>query len=172
MNTNIQLQSVTKTYDDKLNSLSSIFFSALDDYKKYYVYNKKNPSVGEYEQYFLNSKAQLQGINKQVITLSNDIKNDLEEINNIVSLINLQLSNEKELNQELVKLVEKLNNTNNGSSILFNDTSFIYSKQYLYNIELFICIIVLSVIIIYSMRNNSNSNSNTNSVKNETNVKK
>ena len=154
----LELISATKAYDEKLNSLYNSFFYALEDYKKYYIYTKKNPNVEDYEKNFLNSQYQLQTINKQVLSLSNDIKNDLEEINNIVSLINLQLSNEKELNQELVKLVENLNNTNNGSSILLNDTSFIYSKQYLYNVELFICISVLLVITIFTKRNNDNTN--------------
>jgi len=167
MDPNVQLISATKAYNDKLNSLSSSFFSALEDFKKYFVYTNKNPSVDHYQQDFLNSKSQLHNINKQVITLSNDIKNDLEEINNIVFLINLQLSDEKVLNQELVKLVKNLKNNNNGSSILLEDTSLIYSKQYLYNIELFICIIILSTIIFFTMRNDNN-----NLLKNPTIIKK
>ena len=46
--------------NEKINSIKTQFFSALDDFKKYYVYFHKNPEVTEFQNYYANSKGQLQ----------------------------------------------------------------------------------------------------------------
>ena len=40
---------------EKINSINSSFLSALDDFKKYYIFYHKNPDVDEYSDNFLNS---------------------------------------------------------------------------------------------------------------------
>ena len=42
-----QLIGQASQFNEKINSIKSQFFSALDDYKKYYVYYNKNPEVNE-----------------------------------------------------------------------------------------------------------------------------
>ena len=148
MNTNSELQKQTQQYNEKLTTLSETFFSVLDDFKKYYVYTNKNPEVNEYQNYFLNNKSQLQNINKEVILLSNDIRKDMELLNNAITRINIQLNDEKELNGELLKLINNLKNSNNGSNLLLDETTAIYNKQYLYNTELFITCIILLILIV------------------------
>ena len=144
---NLDLQGASIKYNEKLNNLSSTFLSVLDDFKKYYVFTHKNPNVNEYQNYFLNNKSQLQNINKEVILISNDIKKDIEKIDYAVTRINAQLSDEKELNGELIKLVQNLKNSNNGSSMLLDETTTIYNNQYLLNLELGVCIFILLILI-------------------------
>lgn len=148
MNTNSELQQQTQQYNEKLTTLSDTFFSVLDDFKKYYVFTNKNPEVNEYQNYFMNNKSQLQNINKEVVLLSNDIRKDMELLNNAITRINIQLYDEKELNGELLKLINNLKNSNNGSNLLLDETTAIYNTQYLYNSELLITCIILLVLIV------------------------
>jgi hypothetical protein len=148
MNTNSELQQQTQQYNEKLTTLSDTFFSVLDDFKKYYVFTNKNPEVNEYQNYFMNNKSQLQNINKEVVLLSNDIRKDMELLNNAITRINIQLHDEKELNGELLKLINNLKNSNNGSNLLLDETTAIYNNQYLYNTELLITCIILLVLIV------------------------
>ena len=41
-----------KQFEEKINSINSSFLSALDDFKKYYIYYQKNPEVDEYSDNF------------------------------------------------------------------------------------------------------------------------
>jgi hypothetical protein len=54
-------------FEEKINGIHSSFLSALDDFKKYYVYYHKNPEVDEYSNNFVNSKNQLQQVIKRGI---------------------------------------------------------------------------------------------------------
>jgi hypothetical protein len=155
MTINLEYQPQTNNYNEKLNSLSSTFFSLIEDYKKYYVYTNKNPEVNEYQNFFFNTETQLQNNNKSLVDLINLIKNDIKELDKLINGINLKLSSEKDLNKELSKLVLNLKNENNGSSIMLDETTIMYNKQYLWNIEIFIGIIILCVLIANNLRNNN-----------------
>ena len=41
-----------KIYQEQINNKATSFLSALDDFKKYYVYYNKNPEVQEYNKNF------------------------------------------------------------------------------------------------------------------------
>lgn len=153
MTINLEYQPQTNNYNEKLNNLSSTFFSLIDDYKKYYVYTNKNPEVNEYQNFFLNTETQIQNTNKEVINLTNLIKNDIKQLDKLINDINIKLSTEKALNKELSKLILNLKNDNNGSSIMLDETTILYNKQYLWNIEIFIGIIILSFLITSNLRN-------------------
>ena len=51
MNTENNLIGKAQQFDEKINSIKDQFFSALDDFKKYYVYFNKNPEVNEFQNY-------------------------------------------------------------------------------------------------------------------------
>ena len=143
----LELQGQSLKNNDQLNTYTSTFTSILDDFKKYYVFTNQYPDVAEYQNYFLNNKTQLQNINRDVILLTNSIKKDIEQLDYMVTRINTQLGDEKELNKELLKLMENMKNSNNGSSLLLDETTAIYNKQYLLNVELLIGIFLVSGLI-------------------------
>jgi hypothetical protein len=153
MTINLEYQPQTNKYNEQLNNLSSTFFSLIDDYKKYYVYTNKNPEVNEYQNYFFNAETQLQNTNKSLIDLTNLIKNDINQLDKLINDVNIKLSTEKDLNKELSKLFSNLKNSNNGSSIMLDETTIMYNKQYLWNIEIFIGIIILCFLIASNLRN-------------------
>ena len=75
--------------------------------------------------------------------MSNDIEKNIEQLNEIVMRLNAKLSSEKELDGELINLINKIRNTRNGAEIMLDDSKVLYNKQYYYNLEIFIGILLL-----------------------------
>jgi len=130
-------------FNEKINNIKSQFFSALDDFKKYYVYFNKNPEVNEFQNYYANSKGQIQAMSRDLFLISNDIDKNIESLGKKISSISLQLNDEKKLNKELTELINNLENTQNGSEILINDSKSQYNVQYMKNWEIFIGILFI-----------------------------
>jgi midasin (ATPase involved in ribosome maturation) len=122
-----------KQFDEKINTIKTQFFSALDDFKKYYVYYNKNPEVNEFQNFYINSKTQLQSMSRDIFLTTNNIDKNIE-----------LLDKAKKLNGELMKVLTNLENTQNGSEILIDDSKNSYNTQYYYNWEIFIGILIIS----------------------------
>ena len=137
-----------KQFDEKINNLKTQFFSALDDFKKYYVYYNKNPEVSEFQNYYVNSKGQLQTMSSDIFLITNDIDKNIEILDKSMASIAVSLENEKKLNGELMKLLSNLENTQNGSEILIDDSKDSYNIQYYYNWEIFIGVVILSSMLV------------------------
>jgi len=146
------LEPQTLKYEENLENLKQTFFSLLDDFKKYYVLSNKNIDVEEYQRFFLDSKTQLQKINKEILLTTNDIQKDILKLNKLVSLLNSKLGTEKELNNELIKLINNLKNSNNSSNTMLEDETFIYNSQYLHNFELMILILIIIFLIVKGLK--------------------
>ena len=130
-------------YNEKINAINSQFFSALDDFKKYYVYYNKNPEVNEFQNYYANSKSQLQNMNKELFLISNSIDQNIDVLDKKMAEISFKLEAEKKMYKELEKLNSNLQNTQNGSEILIDDSKVAYNLQYYKNVEIFIGIIIV-----------------------------
>jgi hypothetical protein len=138
-----QLIGEAKQFEEQINDIKTRFFSALDDFKKYYVYYNKNPEVDEFQSYYANSKGQLQSMSKELFMTTNNIDKNIENLDNEMSEISVKLSNEKKLNKELSALLTNLKNTQDGSEILIDDSKKEYNIQYYANIEIFIGILII-----------------------------
>lgn len=134
-------------FNEKINNINAQFFSALDDFKKYYVYYNKNPEVTEFQNYYANSKGQLQSLSKELVTTTNNINKSIESLDSEMSSNAIQLEREKKRNKELTKLVFNLENTQNGSEILIDDTKVNYNIQYYKNWELIAGILVTGIML-------------------------
>jgi hypothetical protein len=143
----IELIGQAQQFDEKINSIKTQFFSALDDFKKYYVYYNKNPEVNEFQNYYVNSKSQLQTMSKDLFLVTNNIDKNIEILDNKMSAISLKLADEKKLNGELLSLLKNLQNTQDGSDILIDDSKEAYNIQYYYNWEIIIGILIVSGIL-------------------------
>ena len=132
-----------KHFNEQINNIKSQFFSALDDFKKYYVYFNKNPEVDEFQSYYANSKGQLQTMNRNMFLLTNNIEKNIEILNKKVLLLSIKLNNEKELNKKMTGLINNLENTQNGSEILIDDSKTKYNIQYYKNVEIFVGILII-----------------------------
>ena len=144
MMTTNEIPNKSQQFDEKINNIEKQFFSALDDFKKYYVYYNKNPEVNEFQNYYVNSKSQLQTMSKDLFLTTNNIDKNIENLDNEMLHISIQLENEKKLNKEMSELINNLQNTQNGSEILIDDSKTKYNIQYYKNVEIFIGILILS----------------------------
>ena len=134
---------------EKINSLKTQFASILDDFKKYYVYYNKNPEVDEFQKGYLNSKNQLQNILKELLSLSNSITKETEDLNNIVSQTNKKIAVEKNLNENLNNMVSNLTSTNSSSQALIDDSKEEYNSQYMKLWEIILGLFLLFYILAY-----------------------
>ena len=157
MSTNTTLQPETQKYSNTITNLSQQFFSILTDFKKYYVFYNKNPEVDEYANFYLNSKTQLQNVNKQLFETTNSIENDIINLNTLVNKYNLKLIDEKELNHELVKIIGGLKNTKMGALIMLSDSKKSYIQQYYQNMEIGGGIVLLIVLLFTLFRKGKSS---------------
>ena len=138
-----QLIGQSKINNEKIDAIKTKFFSALDDFKKYYVYYNKNPEVDEFQNYYSNSKSQLQSISRDLFLTTNIIDKTIDNLDKTMSDISLKLENEKKLYKELTDLITNLQNTQNGSEILIDDSKVKYNNQYYKNVEIIIGIVTL-----------------------------
>lgn len=147
MMTTNEIPNKSQQFDEKINNIEKQFFSALDDFKKYYVYYNKNPEVNEFQNYYVNSKGQLQSMSKDLFITTNDINKNIEILDNQMKEVSIKLNKEKKIYDESMKLLGNLQNTKNGSEVLINDSKEEYNKQYYYNVELICGILIVGLIL-------------------------
>jgi len=129
-------------FNEKIKTTKDSFFSALDDFKKYYVFYHKNPEVDEFNNFFTNSKGQLQKLNADMFLITNNIQKRIKDLDMEMQIVGHKLDDEKDLNGELLKLINRIRTTQDGSSIMIDDAKDEYNIQYYANWELFIGIII------------------------------
>ena len=132
-----------KIYQEQINNKATSFLSALDDFKKYYVYYNKNPEVQEYNKNFTDSKEQLQTLSSDVFEITNTIQRKIEEKNRAMSGIEMKLQRQKVLSQEQEKIINNLKSVQAGSTVMINDSKTDYIFNYYKNLEIFIGILIL-----------------------------
>ena len=143
-----QFKGQSQQFNEKINNIKTQFFSALDDFTKYYVYFNKNPEVNEFQNFYANSKSQLQTMSKELFLITNNINKIIEEIDIHVSSISIKLQDEEELYNKLMELLENIDNTQDGSQILNDDSKKKYNDQYYKNIEIFMGIIIGIILLV------------------------
>lgn len=141
-------QNLSVQFGEKIDSIQSSFFSALSDFQKYYVYFNKNPEVNEFQNFYVNSKSQLQSLNKDLLSTTNKINETIQNIDKDMSKISVQLEEEKRISDDLAVTLQNYENTQNGSEILIGDSKEMYNTQYYYNWEIFIGIFLVSGLLV------------------------
>lgn len=132
-----------KIYQEQINNKATSFLSALDDFKKYYVYYNKNPEVQEFNKNFTESKEQLQTLSSDVFQITNEIQRKIEEKSRAMSGIEMKLQRQKALSQTEEKTLNNLKSVQAGSSVMIDDSKTDYIFNYYKNLEIFIGILIL-----------------------------
>ena len=133
-------------FNEKIKTIKDSFFSALDDFKKYYVFFHKNPEIDEYQNFFTNSKGQLQKLNAEIFLVTNQIQKNIKDLDMEMRTVSKKLEDEKNLNEELMKLVNRIKTTQDGSATMIDDAKEEYNIQYYKNWEIFMGIVIFTVI--------------------------
>jgi uncharacterized coiled-coil DUF342 family protein len=106
----------------------------LDEFNKYYTLYNLHPAVLEYEHNLTNIKGKIQEQAK-----SND--DITEKINSLINEIKIDMESMNKTKKDLIPFIK-----DNASSIFKQDTNDEYNNQMTKNIEVGICIIILSLI--------------------------
>lgn len=142
-------------YQNKLDILKSQMPQILNDFKKYYVFYNKNPSLNEYQQLYDNIKNNLQSLISQLFVIDNNIRTDVQQINNQLIILNDEINNEKNKHKKFNKLFQKLDNKYNASHKMIDNYKTNYNIIYLNNWSLFVGS-VLTTFIIYKVYKSNN----------------
>lgn len=145
------MQNQAVQYNEKINIIKNQFFAALTDFKKYYVYYNKNPEVIEFQNYYTNSKGQLQQMSKNLFLVTNDIDKAIDTINEKMKVVDEKLKKEKERNKQLLETYYNLKKSQNSSELLIEDAKELYNLQYIQNWEMFVGILLLgsSIVVLF-----------------------
>jgi hypothetical protein len=130
-------------FNEKIKTIKGSFFSALDDFTKYYVFYHKNPEVDEFQNFFTNSKGQLQKLNSDMFLVTNKIQQKIKDLDLEMQEVSHKLNAEKELNGELLTLINRIRTTQDGSAIMIDDAKDEYNIQYYKNWEMFMGSVIL-----------------------------
>jgi len=136
------------TISSQLISIQEQYGPILDDFTKYYVLYKQNPSSNEYTQMFSSIKGNLHKINSQLFTVTNVIQTSITELNNVMTQLNSDIEEEKKANYILKNHIHDLNNEKNGASEMINNYQTMYNLQYFTNFTMFLGIIL----VVYMLR--------------------
>lgn len=135
-------------YTEKLEGYNSQFTSALDDFKKYYVFFNLNPESDEYKNSYDNVVQQIQTSVKGVNNTTDEIQYDVEIINNTINMYNSKMNNQRKLNKEFNNISSSISDGEAGSEIRKTDFVSLYNSQLKINWFTFVGIILAILILL------------------------
>jgi hypothetical protein len=133
----------SQVFETKIDDIKNQFMSVLDDFKKYYIYYNKNPESNEFQNYYANSKSNLQTLNQTIFSLTNSIQKNIIDLDKENTYMNKQIIILKKKFEKMVKLQHNLEMTEDGSEQLINDSKELYNEQYHKNVILFLALLLL-----------------------------
>jgi hypothetical protein len=147
----------TEEFTNKLETLENQLPAIIEDFKKYYVFYKKNPEYPEYQQMFQNIKGNLNTINSDLFTLSNSVESTTDVVNEKLIELNKLIIQEQRKNRELKEKLGIVEHENNASNELVSDYKQMYNSEYLKNWGLFFSILIAMSVISKTYKNNVNT---------------
>lgn len=135
-------------YKEQINTYQNQFPSALDDFKKYYVFYNTNPESDEYKNAFDIVVKQIQDIIKGVNSTTDSIQYDIELYNNSIQLYNEKMKTERQLGKEFNNVTSSVIDSSNGSKSRIDDYVGLYNKQYKLNWEIGVGIFLAMVLLL------------------------
>jgi len=144
-------------FTQKLQTLSEQLPSILDDFKKYYVFYNKNPEYDEYKSHFDIVKNNLNAINSQIFTLSNDVQTNIDSINEILLNLNNSIGQLKTENGKTIQKLRGVKEKYNAANEMISNYKNMYEYNYLRNWGLLLSIFIagFSISVIYKNKINS-----------------
>ena len=140
----------SETYLNKLNELNGSVNLLLDEFKQVYVMYKMYPTNEEIQQHYQNMILNIEKIQSDLFSISNNVQVDINTINTLLLQLNTLIKKEKETNTEFKKQLGIVESTNNSAYEMINDYKEIYNIKYLRNwaliLSTFLCIYTISIV--------------------------
>jgi len=130
--------SLAEEYSIKINTIAEKYPQILEEFKRNYVIYNQHPNIQEYSNIFSSIKAALASLNKELFVLTNDVEQNIEQLNNSHQEYLFDLEDLKRRNAELKIRLGKASSTNNGADEMNDDAKEQYKYQYLQNVTLFV----------------------------------
>jgi chromosome segregation ATPase len=128
-------------FTQRLQTIQQQLPSILADFQKAYILHNNTPASQEYEQNYQNNKTNLNNINSQLFTLSNDVQSNLDQINSKLFALDVLIKQEREKNKELKRKLGIVEHKKNAASEMILNYKEIYKSKYLRNWALFLSIL-------------------------------
>ena len=135
-------------YSEQINAYVGQFLSALDDFKRYYVFYNLYPESDEYKNSFDIVVTQIQDIIGGVNTITDELQYNIELYNNSITDYNTKMGTERRLNREFKNVTNSVVDSANGSKTRIDDYVGLYNKQYNLNWEIGVGIFLAIVILL------------------------
>jgi len=149
MSSFLQMNVIEQNYE-KIATYQNQFFSILDDYKNAYILYKSYPDIPDYKTNLLNQEKLLSSVNKDLFVLSNDIESATNIVNSSIINLNSNIEKERNQNKELLFQYQQTKGVGNAAEIMIENEIEIYKSEYIYNINIFLGIVLL-VFTIYNV---------------------
>jgi hypothetical protein len=124
-------------YYNSINTIKQQLPSILDDFKKYYVFYNNVPDYPEYQTMYENIKNNINNLNSQLFTITNNVDSSIEEINTSLTTLNTLINKEKSKKNKLQTKQDDLIEQNNSTHEMIQNYDQIYELEYLKNWGLF-----------------------------------
>jgi hypothetical protein len=132
---------------NKLQTIGEKFSSALDDFSNSYVNYKLYPEYKDYEKIYSNSKRIIEQLQADLFVTTNDVQNNIDQLNKILKNINKEIDSEKTKNIKLIKYLKDITSDSDSSDLLMNESKSLYVKKYISNITL----LIGSILLLFSL---------------------
>jgi len=129
------LQNKVEIIEEKLPAI-------LDDFKKYYVFFNKNPTYNEYQIIYENIQSNLNSINTELVSISNQTNKNSGKISEYLIKLNKSIQEEKKKNLKFKNIQGTINNNYDNSKIMIDEYKQTYNDHYMKNV-----LIVLGIFI-------------------------
>jgi len=132
---------------EKLQTIGEKFNFALDEFSNTYVNYKLYPDYQDYQKFYLNSKGNVESLQAEVFTATNDVQKNIEKLNDLTREINQKINSEKIKNTDLTKYLNDVMSDSDSSDLLMNESKSLYLKKYISNITL----LIGSILLLFSL---------------------
>lgn len=131
----------------KIETYTTQFYSALDDYKRADISRKLNPEVEQYQDNFAAAEASLTAVNKNVFVLSNDIQSQTDNLNVSVGDLNEKIAEQRDEWKKLGFDYQQVKGVGGGADLMVNNSRELYKTQYVSNWCMFVGIFLIALVI-------------------------
>jgi peptidoglycan hydrolase CwlO-like protein len=133
------------TLSERVALLNEQTPAILDDFQKYYVFYNKNPEYNEYQQIFDNIKKNMDQLNTDLLSTSNNVDKNIADINEQMLHMDLLIQKVKKENNSLKRQLGTIHPQMNSSEEMILNYKSLYDIGYLKNWALFLSIIISCV---------------------------
>jgi predicted nucleic acid-binding Zn-ribbon protein len=110
----------------------------IDEYKTNFVFSQMTPDDHEYQIKLNNSKNDIQNINSNIFSLSNQVDTTAQKFEDNLEDINFKIDELKNKNIALKDKISNLNEQYNGSDEMIDEYKYLYNYYFLRNILFFL----------------------------------